>query len=125
MRVLVLPGAHDPPACRRKRLVYCPIALYVAGEFGRPVVGIGTRRVAVLRAAVPKAPVDEDCQAGAGEDDIRTHKSLRRADRIVDAVAEARVMEHAAQRHLGASVTPAVATHPVADLGVGGMGVRQ
>jgi hypothetical protein len=59
----VLPHAKNPPAKLLERSVYLPVATLVPENLADPEILIGLGYRAVLRAAVPKASVDENGNA--------------------------------------------------------------
>src|ERR1700691_4442196 len=70
---LVLPEPDHGPARRAERGVGGPVALHIAAQLRFPVPGIGRWLAAVLRAAVPEAPVDEHRDPLGCEHDVRPH----------------------------------------------------
>jgi len=88
--------------------ITCSIAL----DLRDPVVGIRARCVAMGRAAVPEAAIDEDRNSMTGEDDIRPDRpTLGQTQRKIDSKAQAAGMKCASERPLGTSIAPAVAPH--------------
>lgn len=82
----------------------------VAGELGRPPLGVGGRGSLVFRAAVPEAAVDEHGDHGAGEQDVRA-TTRQAGQRVIDAVAEPERVEFATQEQLRRCVAPGLAGH--------------
>src|SRR5947208_2989111 len=67
---LVLPHAHDGPACPGKRGVVASVTGDVPVELGAPVAVVRSRPRPVIRTPVPVAPVDEDGNALARKDEV-------------------------------------------------------
>ena len=74
--VFVLPYAHDGPTGVVQRCVNYLIAVLVLLDLGRPVLVIPDGRPVMVGAAVPEAAVDEDCDLGAREHDVRCAPQL-------------------------------------------------
>jgi hypothetical protein len=110
-RVFMLPEAHHKPPRLIEGPVRLPVAFQVASKFGTPVRGIGTRWLEVLRAHVPEAPVDEDGDAGSGEDQIWTDLIFRDDDSFVDSVAKAGGVQDRSDPSLGSGVPPPNGCH--------------
>jgi len=69
----MLPAEHGPASlCEQPIMEAIPFA--VSGDLGSPVGDVGFRRLVVLRAAMPVAAVYEHSEAGAREDNVRTHR---------------------------------------------------
>src|SRR6266542_3016705 len=82
-------------------------------SFGHPVMAVDPRRAAVLRAAMPEAPVDDHGHPPAGKDDIRPHTYAGDVDAVILVEAIAAGVQQGADLSLGA-----VFTRPVAGLAV-------
>jgi hypothetical protein len=63
---------EDTPPGGFEGLVVGPVALDVPRELRRPIVAVRARRLPVLRAPVPEAPIDEYGDAHSGENDVRS-----------------------------------------------------
>lgn len=107
---LVLPHADDRPAERGESCVRLPVALDVAIELRRPVVGVGLRRSAVDRAAVPEAAIDEDCDTGTREDDVRPG-AQGAVNPEIDSEAKATPVELSTDRELWRRANATVCHH--------------
>lgn len=93
---LVLPCADDGPAPRFEGYGARAVARAIPLELRDPVRLVPGRDVPVLRAAMPKAAVNEDGEPAPRKDDVRPHVDLADADPVVDAIAQAvRVKETA------------------------------
>lgn len=84
---LVLPRADDMPAGGAESAVDAPITRGVAFELRAPIADVATGCIAVLRAAVPEAAINEDGDPPAREDDVRPNRDIRRADGVVHSKA--------------------------------------
>src|SRR5829696_3259520 len=112
--VLVLPGAEHLPAVTCERAVDSTVSGDVASELRLPVRGVRTWRVAVVRAAVPEAAVDEDGEARAREDHVGSNDSGRSRDWVIDPEAQPTSVELRPQSQFRSCVTPTVAAHALA-----------
>jgi len=119
--LLVLPHPDYPPARSCQGGVDRLVACDVTGELRVPVVGVCSRDVAVLRAAMPEAPVDKDSKASAGEDNVWANEAPRDAEGKIDAEAQAAAMEFGAEGQLGSAIAPQVTPHALAHLGARGL----
>ncbi len=70
----------DVPAGQPDHYVHGLIALNVALQLGTPVIRVGPGHVAVSRAGVPEAAVDEDRELLPREDDVGPDGQLRQPD---------------------------------------------
>lgn len=72
---------------RHQNGIGLPVALDVALQLRHPVVGVRFRNGRVLRASVPEAAVDEDCDPQPSEHDVGT--SAHSGDRgMVNAISQ-------------------------------------
>lgn len=106
---LVLPESEHEPACVEERGVGFAVAHNVSLELRSPVAGVRLRCRRVFRAAVPEAPVDEDCDAPSGEHDVGTSTSAEWS--VVDPVAQPGGVEQSAHCELRRGIPPAVRHH--------------
>jgi hypothetical protein len=83
--ILMLPYADDEPAEPCQVIVVTTVALTVPLDLRRPVLRVRLGEDSVTRAAVPEAAVNEDCDAGAQEDDVDPRGASTRSDPEVDA----------------------------------------
>lgn len=113
---LVLPGADHLPAGGRERCVNRTIPRDVAGELRAPIGPVRAGHIAVRRAAMPEATVNEDREPRTGEHDVRPDDPMRRADGQVDPKAQPPAVQLSAKGKLWATVAAAVAPHPCAYL---------
>ena len=108
----VLPYANNAPTRVRERTVHLSIAIRVPPKLRLPVVGVGTRNIAVLRAPMPEAPVDEDRYPTTREDHINANQAPRRqAHGVVDPEAEADAVQRRTQRDLRSRVALPIPFH--------------
>jgi hypothetical protein len=70
LRILVLPDADDHPPGFAELSVHVTITALVGGKFLLPPGTIVLRHRAMLRTAVPEAPVDEDRYASTGKNQV-------------------------------------------------------
>src|SRR5829696_904503 len=112
--VLVLPGAEHLPSVTCERAVDSTVSGDVASELRLPVRGVRPWRVAVVRAAVPEAAVDEDGEARAREDHVGSNDSGRSRDWVIDPEAQPTSVELRPQSQFRSCVTPTVAAHALA-----------
>jgi hypothetical protein len=115
-RWCVLPEAQHLPAMLLKVSNRSRVALAVLDELLRPPGAVGSRHLAVIGAAVPEAPVDEDGNLLAREGDVdRTTWEVR--NWILDPVSASGGMQESAERDLWSGVAPRVSAHPGGDPG--------
>ncbi len=69
----MLPDAKGNPSCRHEEAVKPAIALPVATDLARPVGGVGGHLPAMLRAAMPEAPVHEHRDPRWTEHEVSCH----------------------------------------------------
>ena len=108
--IVVLPNPHAQPPRNGQQRVRLAIAFHVPFKLIAPIVLVGPGLSPVLRAPVPEAPVDEDCDSRATEDKIR-RASLRRYRPGRNPVSEAKGVKSRTQGHFGAGVPAAVRLH--------------
>src|SRR5207248_3355560 len=106
---LVLPNANDCPALVSERGVVSCVALAVSANLRRPIARVRAWLDAMLRAAVPKAAVDEHRDACSREDDVWSRRRATRSKLEVDTKAQTAPMQGRAQRELRPRVALAVA----------------
>jgi hypothetical protein len=99
----MLPVAEDNPTRSLKFGRRVPIALAIPKQLRGPVLGIGRHVVMVLKTAVPKAPVDEDCDPLLREDEICTTTKPSQG-REVNAVPQSGRMHELTNSQLGLGV---------------------
>ena len=68
---VVFPESQNDPSLGCEELLRPPVPLHVAREFVLPEDGVGRGLNLVLRAAMPKTTVDEDCDAFCRKDNVR------------------------------------------------------
>lgn len=112
----MFPDAEDAPAAFAEFPVYTAVAGFVGSELLLPERPIIPWRIAVLRAAVPKAPVHKDGDALLGENEVGLAK-----DGLMTAPAGDVVLtEQLYQGELGILIaTAADARHDLGSLGLG------
>ena len=94
-----------------QRGILLPVALDVPIELGQPVVRVASGPGAVNRAAVPEAPIHEDCHLRAREDDVRTDPRGAQVETVVLAEAQPGGVESAPEGDLGFCVAATVPEH--------------
>lgn len=99
---LALPDSNDVPVDCFQFLDGLTIACLVGGQLVPPLVGVrSTERSRTMdRTAVPEAPVNEDGDASAGEDEVGSKST----DAAPEAIAQPRRVQCAAQFHLRSGV---------------------
>jgi len=112
---LVLPDADDQPAFCREGICHQPIPLAIASELGFPVVAVCARCVAVSRAGVPEASVNEDRDPRPGKDKVRPDATNARRDRGILAVPQPSCVKRAPQIRFWLRVGLAIASHDPRD----------
>jgi len=91
----VLPHAYRKPARRDELRVSVGVPVPIALELGGPPRLIAPRLVAVLRAAVPKAAIDEYGDSSRAKDQVSAAAQTRQGG-PVDPIPEASTMQLAA-----------------------------
>src|SRR5699024_3363246 len=114
--VLVLPEPEDAPSCVGERACGPEIAFSVRNDLRPPIGDVGLRLHVMLRAAVPEAPVDEDCDPNAREDDVRSAPAIRRIRGEVHAIAEAGCVQATTDLELDGGVSACVRAHRAASV---------
>src|SRR5256885_2133233 len=66
----MFPYAINPPSCPAQQSPNVFIALFIAGNFGLPILGARLRHPAVSPAAMPEAAVNKDREAAGGEGEV-------------------------------------------------------
>ena len=95
--VLVLPDPDSEPPCRRELSIGVPVATDDAVELQAPPAGVGLGQVAVLRARVPEAAVDEHRDPGTPKQDVDAPTTVPTRNRSVDDEPQAAPVESTAQ----------------------------
>jgi hypothetical protein len=109
--IFMLPDPkHDPPGLS-KRAVHALIAGNVALKLWRPIGAVDPGDIAVIRAAVPEAPIDEDGDPTLGEDDVWSNSDPVCLKEKVGTKPEAACMQLGPELHLGAGVAATVGAH--------------
>ncbi len=104
LRTLVLPDPDRFAPCSRQPLVGVAITVLVGGDLAWPVPAVGTvLPTAVLGAAVPDAPVDEDSDLGTSEGDVGLPGEVGQRS-SVDAVAQPSTAQNPPQAQLRSRV---------------------
>ena len=109
----MLPEAQHRPPGLLKVCGGLAVALDVAGDLVRPVLGVCGRLGVVVGASVPVAAVDEHGDAGLAQDQIGGAGKLRLGPRG-HPEPDASLMHGGAHRYLGLGVAAAVALHRLA-----------
>ena len=84
----MLPNVHDLPAGVDEPVISISIASAIGLDLFPPKVRIVNRPRRMLRTAMPKTPVYEDCDTGLCEDEICSTPQSRK-DGQVDSVSQA------------------------------------
>lgn len=115
----MLPCTDDDPAGVVERRVRAAGTGQVPTDLVRPVGAVRLGNTAVIRAAVPEAAIDKDCDALSGEDRVGRHS---RSDEWSDVLSEAEPtpVELRPEGDFGARVSPPVPLHDRAHSGGGG-----
>src|SRR5829696_4351849 len=87
------------------------VPLHVGLELGKPIRGIRRRKATVLRAAMPKAAVDEDRHSGARKDHIRTNARLPKSHQVIDSIPQAAGVKQRTHCKLGTRITMPIRPH--------------
>jgi len=72
MHRLMLPAAHDHPAVGGQCRIHRSVPGHVSLQLWSPVAAIPLWLIAMLRAAMPEASIDKDCDPSAGKDNVRS-----------------------------------------------------
>lgn len=104
-RVLMGPHTNDHPTRGAKFPIGVPIAANVRGQLRIPPRSVLVRLSSMLRAGVPEASIDEDCDSRPAEHDVGS-PSRRTQGRRVDRVSKALPVEDLANQQLAGSVAP-------------------
>lgn len=107
----MLPCAHDAPAGIGEPSIYRTIPGHVPVQLSPPVVAVRPRHVAVLRTAMPEAPVHKHRQSRTGENDIGSNRPIGEPQREVLSEAQAETVKLGTERDLGLCVSPRVRAH--------------
>lgn len=107
---IMLPCPHDRPACLDEQSIYQSVASSIPLDLLSPVLGIGSRRLVMLRASVPEATIHEHGDFRAGKDDVSSvaHSCERRK---IDSVAEPSRMNQGSECQLRLRVATPVRDH--------------
>src|SRR5947208_506274 len=101
--ILVLPDPHHRPSSLRQLSVCILVSSAVRSDLFSPPLGIALRPSTVLRASVPKAAIDENCDTGGREDNV--HRATDSRDNLpANQVAEAESMQRGTQGELSRRV---------------------
>src|SRR5439155_11912495 len=71
LRVFVLPDTDDSPPCTPKTPCRVRVSQPILLNLPPPPAGVGLGPSPVLRATVPKAPVDKHCHSGSNKGEVR------------------------------------------------------
>jgi hypothetical protein len=89
----MFPNAKDYPAVRLQTLVDCSVSFNIPTQLARPILSIHDRVRPVLRAAMPVAAIDKNCQTAPSEDNIRPCPQVGRLYRETHPKAQAWSMQ--------------------------------
>lgn len=106
----VLPDSDDSPALGDQDPFILRITLTVGQQLPPPERGVRFGEVGVLIAVVPEAAIDEHCDPGARENEVRPYPTLR-AHAPVDEEATPTTVQLAAHSELGRGVPAAETGH--------------
>jgi hypothetical protein len=110
----VLPHPDHVPASSRELLIGVEVPLSVPLDLVGPVPVVCLMQPApMLWATVPKTSVDEDCDLGPREYNVR-RSTQRRFGAAVDQITETSSMQRSSQRDLRPSVRPRQRAHALA-----------
>ena len=110
---LVLPEAQCQPPCFFQCGIDFSIALYISGDFGRPVRLVRLRLLIVLRASVPEAAVDEHRHLSRAKHDVSSAPDAREGA-LVNPVAQTGTVQQGTQSKLRLGVSALVPLHGLA-----------
>lgn len=111
---IVLPEAENRPAGLDETLIGVTIPLHVPAQFLNPPLRPHLRTRSMNGAVVPEAAVDEHCQSGTREDDVRP-SSRNARQRMIDPEPQPTPMELTPELDLRASVPTPLCRHPRPD----------
>lgn len=106
----MLPNAYHYPSLLPEFHVGVGIPPTVRLDLISPPVCVLFRPRAVLRTAVPEAPVDEDRDSLAGEGDVGATTEVRQG--VVHAKAETAAVKQRPKRGLGGGIPLSLRLHP-------------
>jgi hypothetical protein len=119
MDILVLPDPNRLPTGVSQALIGVGIASPITRHFVGPILAIPDSRGVMFGAAMPEAPVEEDCDFRPTEDQVgRAAESWKGSSG--DSISEPESMDRSAKRELGGCVTALVRLHARAHTGIGG-----
>jgi hypothetical protein len=108
---LMLPDPHHRPACLLECGCLSPIALTRTADLGLPERPIGHWHLAMFRAAVPEAAIDEHRHASPRKDDVRSYSLASGNHPEILAKPQALPMQRRPKRHLWSRVAAGVGLH--------------
>jgi hypothetical protein len=82
----MLPDPNDSPAVGLKKTILDPISLFIPCQFTLPVRAVSCWDTLMVRTAMPKTPIDEDCNPLASKDDVRANSTTTYSNRKVDSI---------------------------------------
>lgn len=118
LRVFVFPDAQDHPALGFQHFGGIYVAIPVALDLPVPPVAVRGWASPVLRAPVPEASIDKDCQLRAREGDINLSTPIA-GYRQLYAVSESSSMKARSQGKLGRGVPTSKCRHLGAESAAG------
>ena len=114
-RRLMLPDTNHSPPVSLQGSSMAPVTSAILGDLRLPVGAIGGRKGAVLRAAMPKAAIDEDGDLSTWKNEIGSDLStIARLDSEIDAIPQSCGMSGAANGALGSGIPSPVRAHDAA-----------
>lgn len=87
------------------------IPSYIRGQLGSPVLDVGLWRPAVIGAAMPEAPIDEDRDFALGEGDVWANQPPVGPNRVVLAEPQPLGMDCAAKQPFRRRIRPTYGSH--------------
>jgi hypothetical protein len=115
---LVLPNAQNFPAAQGECRFGAQIARDIRLQLRLPICPVGPRQGSVLWAPVPEAPVDEDRDTIAREDNVGSRSDPGFHNGVVDPKPSTTRVKLAAKKPLGKRVAATVGSHRRACCGV-------
>jgi hypothetical protein len=112
----MLPDLNYAPTIIRKQLSYSVVALDVRCQLGLPPGAIVCRFCAMVRASVPKTPVNEHRDLGASEQNINAVSSARDR-RDVNAKPQAHFVQRRSYAQLTLGISSAGSLHAPTRIG--------
>jgi hypothetical protein len=107
----VLPKSHYRPTCGAHRYVDLMVPLDVASQLRLPVAHVDARRPAMLRAPVPEAPIDENCQPRSRKGYVHPHQTFARTYAVALAESHPACVQRSSEGDLRLRIGLPIAHH--------------